>query len=312
MKKNFSMQRHWNSMHGFSRRLSGGILVLAALVLAYFWFYRLAPMRHLANSKWVETHTEKARWLEEQKDYNRRGSSPDLEFRGDRIGYYGDKKWFLWLVDKATTDKRFRVCGCTETALALMCNQHADSWEEWMKENHNRTQEEWVREGFLKYGVTVHLPSDANDAEALLKLMAQKTWNFLWGGPQGTNAPDAIPDYVQYNAYRWLRDLGFKSTTFARSNATLVASPEMTLALLKYASWQAAFPDAERDNLGVFAFAKRSENGVGFAPPAITKPWVNLAVYGSIVVLLAMGLWLSVFRSRAKVPTSEANENAPP
>lgn len=297
-------------MCGFLRRLSGGILVLAGLVLAYFWFYRLAPMRHLADSKWVETHTEKTRWLEEQKNYERLGSSPDLEFRGDRIGYYGGKKWFLWLENKATTDKGFRVCGCTETALALMCNQHADSWEEWMKANHNRTQEEWVRDGFLKYGITVHLPPDANDVEPLLKLMAQKSWNFLWGGPQGTNAPDAIPDYVQYNAFRWLRDSGFKPTTFARSNATLAASQDMAIALLKYANWKTAFPDAERDDLGVFAFAKRPEIGLGFAPPTITRPWVSLLVDASVVALLALGLWLSVFRRRTKIQTSEANENA--
>src|SRR5580765_3540754 len=115
MRNTFRMQRNCSSTCGFLRRLSGGILVLAGLVLAYFWFYRLAPMRHLVDSKWVETHTEKARWREEQKNYERLGSSPDLEFRGDRIGYYGDKKWFLWLANKATTDKGFRVCGCTET-----------------------------------------------------------------------------------------------------------------------------------------------------------------------------------------------------
>ena len=280
----------------YVRRISGGILFLAGLVIAYFWFYRIAPMRHLADSEWLESHTEKARWLEEQKDYKRMGSSPDLEFRGDRIGFYGDKKWFLWLENKATTDKSFRVCGCTETALALMCNQHADSWEEWMKANRNRTQEEWVRDGFLKYGVSVHLPPDASDVEPLLKLMGQKSWNFLYGGPQGTNAPDSIPSYVQYNAFRWLRDSGFKPTTFACSNAVLVASRDMATALLKYANWQSAFPYAERDNLGVFAFAKKPEFGLGFAPPLMTRPWVGLAVWGSVVVFLSVGLWLSVFR----------------
>jgi hypothetical protein len=216
-------------------------------------------MRHLADSKWLETHTEKARWLEEQKDYKRMGSSPDLEFRGDRIGYYGDKKWFLWLEDKATTDPSFRVCGCTETALALMSNQHVDSWEAWMKTNRNRTQEEWIRDGFSKYGVSAHLPPEAGDVEPLLKLIRSKRWNFLQGGPQGTNAPEAIPDYVQYNAFRWLRDSGFSPATFARSNATLVASPDMTVALLKYENWDSAFVNAERDNLGVLAFAKKAD-----------------------------------------------------
>lgn len=126
----------------FLRRISGVFLIIAGVVIAYFWFYKFAPTRHLADSKWLETHSEKARWLEEQKDYKRMGSSPDLEFRGDRIGYYGDTKWFLWLRDKAATGKDFRVCGCTETALALMSNQHVDSWAEWVKTYQNRTQEE--------------------------------------------------------------------------------------------------------------------------------------------------------------------------
>jgi len=298
--------QHHAIMRTTIKQLFGAILVLVGLVVAYFWFYRLAPMRHLADSKWLETHTEKARWLEEQKDYERMGSSPDLEFRGDRIGYYGDKRWFLWLESKAATDKNFRVCGCTETALALMSNQHADSWEEWLKTNQNRTQEEWVRDGFLRYGVSVHLPPDVSDVEPLLKLMGQKSWNFLSGGPQGTNAPDSIPDYVQYNAFRWLRDSGFTPTVYARSNAALVASQDMAMALIKYANWHGAFSLAEHDKLGIFAFARKSDTDGGFAPPLITKLWVGVVVYSSVVVFLSVGLWLVAFRKRKPPSTSEA------
>lgn len=286
------------------RRLTSGVFLLAGLVIAYFWFYRLAPMRHLEDSEWLETHTEKDRWLEEQKDYRRMGSSPDLEFRGDRIGYYGDKKWFLWLESKATTDENFRVCGCTETALALMCNQHPDLWEGWIKTNQNRTQEEWVRDGFSKYGVSVHLPPEASDVEPLLKLIGQKSWVFLLRGPQGTNAPDSIPDYVQYNAFRWLRDSGFKPLTFTRSNTTLVASQPVAFGLLKYANWQTAFSDGERYGLGVFAFAKKSESGAIFRSPLITRFWVNVAVTGSVIVLLFLGLWMATFRKRKSPQTS--------
>lgn len=263
-------------------------------------------MRHLADSRWLGTHTEKARWLEEQKDYERMGSSPDLEFRGDRIGYYGDKRWFLWLENKATTAKNFRVCGCTETALALISNQHPDSWEEWMKTNQNRTQEEWVRDGFLRYGVSVQIPPDVSDVEPLLKLMGRNSWNFLSGGPQGTNAPNSIPDYVQYNAFRWLRDAGFKPTAFARSNATLVASQDMAMALIKYANWHGAFSLAEHDNLGILAFAKKSDPDFGFARPLIATPWVSVVVYGSVIVFLSLGLWLAAFRKRQTPQNSEA------
>jgi len=263
-------------------------------------------MRHLADSRWLGTHTEKARWLEEQKDYERMGSSPDLEFRGDRIGYYGDKRWFLWLENKATTAKNFRVCGCTETALALMSNQHPDSWEEWMKTNQNRTQEEWVRDGFLRYGVSVQTPPDVSDVEPLLKLMGRNSWNFLSGGLQGTNAPDSIPDYAQYNAFRWLRDAGFKPTAFARSNATLVASQDMAMALIKYANWHGAFSLAEHDNLGILAFAKKSDTDFGFARPLIAATWFSVVVYGSVIVFLSLGLWLAAFRKRKTPQNSEA------
>jgi hypothetical protein len=274
------------------------ILLIAGLVLAYFWFYMLAPMRHLADPNWIENHTENARWQEEQKDYERMGSSPDLEFRGDRIGYYGDKKWFLWLEDKATTDKSFRVCGCTETALALMSNQHSESWEEWMRTNRGRTQEEWIRDGFAMFGISAHLPPDGSDVEPLLKLIGRPSWNFLLGGPQGTNTPERIPNYVQYNAFRWLRDSGFSPSTYACSNATLAASQVMTVALLKYANWHSSFEFAERDNLGVLAFAKKSDSDNWREHTFFTNPWLIAAADGSIIAFLLVGFRLVASRRR--------------
>ncbi len=226
------------------------------------------------------------------------GSSPDLEFRGDRIGYYGDKSWFVWLKNKATTDKNFRVCGCTETALALMSNQQVNSWEEWVKTNLNKTQEEWIRDGFLKYGVSIHLPPDTNDVESLLVLIGKRRWNFLQGGPQGTNAPGAIPDYVQYNAFRWLRDSGFNFMAYARTNTTLIDSQDMTIALIKYANWRSTFSSAERSGLGVLSFGKKSESDFGFAPPLIAKSWFLGVVYVSIFVFPLMGIWLLAFRKK--------------
>jgi hypothetical protein len=272
------------------------VALFAALMAAYFWFYKLAPKRHLADSKWIANHTEKARWIEEQRDYERMGSPPDLEFRGDRIGYYGDKRWFLWLADKAATDKNFLACGCSEAALGLMSNQHPDSWSEWMKANRNRTQEEWIRDGFSQYGVSVHLPPDAHDVEPLLKLIGRPTWNFLMGGPQGTNAPEDVPDYVQYNAFRWLRDSGFNRSEYVRSNATVAASRDMTIALLKYANWQSSFEFAQRDHLGVLAFAKEPENDQWrdlFENHAwFSRPSVIVAADSLIVALLLIGFWL--------------------
>jgi hypothetical protein len=209
------------------------------------------------------------------------------------------------LEDKATTDKSFRVCCCTETALALMSNQHKDSWEDWMKTNRNRTQEEWIQDGFSKYGVAAHLPPDPSDAEPMLKLIGRKSWNFLQGGPQETNAPEAVPDYVQYNAFRWLRDSGFSPSTFARSNATLAASQDMTIALLKYANWRNAFSFAEGDKLGVLAFTKKSDLDADFGPPRLMKSWVAVLVDSCVLLFLLAGLWLLALRKRKSLPTPD-------
>jgi hypothetical protein len=298
------LKQHWRILG----KLTGLLLILAGSFVAYGWFYKLAPMRHLADPHWRDTYSEKARWLEEQKDYQRMGSSPDLEFRGDRIGYYGDKKWFLWLEDKATTDKKFRVCGCTETALALMSNQHVDSLEEWMKINSNRTQEEWIRDGFSKYGVSAHLPPAASDVEPLLKLIGRKGWNFLVGGPQGTNAPEAIPSYVQYNAFRWLRDMGFDPTGFAISNAPAVTSNNLAVALVKYSKWQGTFPS--RNGLGILAFGKKSENSELL--PMLLEPRFLAAAYSFMIVPVLAGSSLLFFlrAKRKSKPCAEQNSGS--
>jgi hypothetical protein len=38
-----------------------------------------------------------------------------------------------------------------------MTNQRVRSWEEWTEANSTRSQEEWIKDGFLEYGVTVHI-----------------------------------------------------------------------------------------------------------------------------------------------------------
>jgi hypothetical protein len=296
----------WFRQHGRNLgKLAGLLLILAGSLVAYGWFYKLAPMRHLADPRWRDSHSEKARWLEEQTDYQRMGSSPDLEFRGDRIGYYGNKNWFLWLEGKATTDKNFRVCGCTETALAFMSNQHVNSWGEWTKTNKGRTQEEWIRDGFSQYGVSVRLPPNPSDAEPLLKLIGRKGWNFLMGGPQGTNAPEAVPSYIQYNAFRWLRDSGFNPTTFAISNATLVATQDLTVALIKYSRWHGEFPG--RDDLGVLAFGNKPERAEPL--PMMLEPKFRAAAYSLMIVpVLAGSLLLFFLRAKRKPkPCAELN-----
>jgi hypothetical protein len=102
-----------------------------------------------------------------------------LCFRGDRIGFYGDKQWFLWLDDRIRNPERFRHCGCTEYALAWRANRHVVSWAQWTDANRSRSQEEWIRDGFMDYGVAAHLPPTSDDTLPLLRLVGRKSWKGL-------------------------------------------------------------------------------------------------------------------------------------
>lgn len=295
----------------FSLAAGGVVLVVAGVLAAYWWHYTLAPSRYLADPTWLAAHSESARWNEEQKDYRRREASPDLCFRGDRIGFYGDKQWFQWLEERIRNPERFRHCGCTEYALALMANRHVDSWSQWTDANRGRSQVEWIRDGFLEFGVNAHVPPSSEDTLPLLRLLGRRSWNVLWGGPQGTNAPGAVPSYIHYNAYRWLRDSGFEPGKFASSNVTATAQTDITAGLLRYSQWRSAYPG--HDGLGVLAFGASQATGFGLGMRSpISNPWVGVGVDALIVVCIVGGGALVWRFTRRTADHREDSEVGPP
>lgn len=292
----FDSKMKWITRHSaFLRRACGCLLIGAGVFVAYWWSYKLAPMRHLADPEWRAAHSAPARWQEEQKKYSRLSASPDLCFAGDMIGYYGEKHWCLWLIEKLHGGGSFRVCGCTETALMQMANQEAKSWKDWADAHRDKTQEEWIREGFAQRGVIVHLPPQPEDTVPLLQVLGHKTWNTLWGGPQGTNAPEAFPTYFQYNAFRWLRDSGFDQTTFAVSNAPALTSDVVRIGLMQYTKWYAAYP--RHDGIGILAFGKASDDTFWGTPPLV-KLWVRGAAWFLAAVPILAGVVVLCWKKR--------------
>ncbi len=279
------MKRLYRYFRSVVAAIGFGLMVMG-LLAAYWWHYRLAPTRHLIDPAWRAAHSEAARWKEEQEDYRRVGSSPDLCFRGDRIGFYGDKKWFLWLDARIRHPDGFRHCGCTDYALALMANRYMDTWANWTDANLGRSQEEWIRDGFLDYGVTVHLPPTPDDRLPLLRLLGRKSTN-------APDAVDAVPSYIHYNAYRWLRDSGFDPSEFASSNSKVFAEPGIVAGLTQYCQWYAAYPG--HDGLGVLAFRRVEATGSSFdlCPRMAKQPVVvgvdvliwSCTVGGAVLVL---------------------------
>jgi len=265
-------------------------------------------MRHLANPDWCAAHSAQARWDEEQKNYRRLCASPDLCFRGDMIGYYGDKQWCLWLIDKMNGGGNFRVCGCTETALMFMANRYEQSWKNWANLHRGESQEEWIKDGFAQRGITVHLPPTLEDTLPLLGVLGHKTWNTLWAGPQGTNAPDAFPNYLQYNAFRWLRDSGFNQTAFAASNATTFTDDVVRIGLLQYTKWNAAYRIG--DGVGVLAFGKAAHKERPFGPPLILKSWFQAVAWLLVIVPIVAGSSMLLGRKK-RVVESSPGDGAP-
>jgi hypothetical protein len=115
-----------------------------------------------------------------------------------------------------------------------------------------------------------------------------------------------VASYIQYNAYRWLRDSGFSVGQFVSSNATVSAEPLIVSGLLRYSQLLAAFPGSA--GLGVLDFGADEKVRVDLdMRPVFFKPWVGHGVdtITSACVLGGVGL---ILRSRKRAPEPERGE----
>jgi hypothetical protein len=272
--------------------LLGVAMVGAGVVAGYFWFYRLAPVRRLLNPDWRRTHSAAATWAEEQKDYRRNDVSPDMFFRGDTLGYYGNKDWTVWLLGKLK-EEDFRFCGCTRATLSLLTNQRMDGDRDacvtWLEKHKNESQEQWIQQGFAEYGVKVHLPPEPNDAAALLPLLGD-TEKDAKGEPK-------VPSWLKYNAFRWLRDSDFRWAEYVASHPEWRSTEKTAVGVCRYAAYEAEFPP--EDGMGRLAFAKpgtsRQYDFAGRPPIAgrAAKAIAYVVIFGGIVcggILVIMSL----------------------
>ena len=81
----------------------------------------------------------------------------------------------------------------------------------------------------LEHGVTVHLPPTSDDVEPLLRLLGQQSEDEISERKEGESRPEVVPEYIQYNAFRWLRDSGFQPLRFAASNSGVTLDSNIAL-----------------------------------------------------------------------------------
>lgn len=165
-----------------AKRPSRFLLVLGIVLLVldscaiFMWLYFLQPLRHEGSAEWRATHTDEELWSEIQKRVHR------LEWMHDdvgNVGMRGDKQWTEWVVHRIKPDEDLRSCaiGHKDHALRYMTNQDAGhmggDWIAWWEKNKSKTQEQWIRDGFVANGLKLNNPLDESDIWRLLAAIAE-------------------------------------------------------------------------------------------------------------------------------------------
>jgi hypothetical protein len=277
-------------MKTMALRILGGLLLLTACALAFLWFFWLIPFKHLYSADWSRDHSNYGRWIEDQKSIHRIGVTHDV---GIEMGYWGGKEWTIWIMGHIKSGQDITSCEASHlgNALADMTNQQlgdqSDPWLAWWKTNLNKTQLEWIRDGFASKGVVLQQPLTTNNILALLELA-----NFTTNSTVYTNMPSRLRSSLRFNAYRWLRDSDFKAKDLDINSITVEDKDRIIQDLIDYSEWYGI----HRRDPGKLRI-NRNDSGNGWHDAAFeTRPY-RWTLY-SIIVVLVLGGWFLLRLSR--------------
>ena len=198
----------------------------------------------------------------------------------DLIGYYGDKEWFEWLVENIDNGSGSIIWGTND--FTLMCNHDLRrvSINEWFEAHKSQTQEEWIRDGFREYGLSVHIPPTDEDTMPLLELLGRSVngrIEYMLQPDGSRDATSLVPNYVQYNAFRWLRDAKFWwDQLYPLGDKGASLSAEARLGFAVYKGYEARFPPWESP--GRLSFAEPYHRIGTEAPPPRMSAWSRYEV----------------------------------
>ena len=137
------------------------------------------------------------------------------------IGWMGDATSVPFLIDAlakqgnvpreglyASIDTRFHTLDALQSITNHDAGRNAEDWRQWYERNRDKTQEQWIKDGFVEHGFPVSDPPDDAFVTALI---------------QASN-PKYQPQYLQVNALRILRKV--PSDNVVRLAKPLSASQE--------------------------------------------------------------------------------------
>ncbi len=262
-------------------RIVAALLLLAAGVIGFFWFYQMAPWLRTQNPDWVRQHSAEAYWHEVRKSIQRWGWTHD-DF--GPAGDYGDKEFLTWALVRIRPGDDISSCfvGHQSSAFARITNQsigrEAAAWLEWWDRNQAESQEEWIWDGFDKAGIHVSLPPTEADVIPLLEFLGKE---------------DGLDSYrlsdLQYNAFRWLRDsdLDFEPLEFVFAHSADAARPEIQAGLLRYRRYERSYPIKE--TVGRLCLGAVTDWYDGWYFWRFTHPDEKLRMNALIVALFVVG-----------------------
>lgn len=220
------------------------------------------------------------RWIEEQKQVHRTGADHDSSID---VGRFGDKVWTVWVIRQINLvkpEKENYSCGewpyHLPDAIADMTNQrltNTAAWIGWWETYKNKTQVEWIREGFSQKGIILHQPLTTNDITTLLKLIGT------------TN----MQSNLRYNAKRWLRDSGISANQVHLKEVPFEEQDQIAKGLVSYAFWHGEYWNAP----GQLAIVEGDiGNSWKFGEPTIEHTPFKLTVIALIIATALTGIFL--------------------
>jgi len=215
----------------------GSVLVAGSSVVAFLWFWLLAPCRHVSNGEWVATHSAEALWEETQRKILRIGWGHD---DGSMVAGYGGKEWAAWIISGIREGQDIGDCrrGHKDSALQGMTNQGAGftakDWLDWWGRNRNKSQRQWLLDGFAQNGVVLQWPLSREDRLRLLEVMG---------------ADEKQPRGYRLSAFRLLRDSDFDPETITVRDLPPGRADPMLKGLVRFSKWSAMWP--ELDGVGL-------------------------------------------------------------
>jgi hypothetical protein len=263
--------------------------MVGSACIAYFWFSKIGPWRHVCDPNWLRQHSEEAYWNEVKISISRLGWQHD-EFAP--AGSYGDAQFMAWMMARINPGDDISSCvaGHKDNAFREITNQDAGenaiAWLNWWKVNKSKSQVEWLRDGFAQHDITVTIPPSNEDTVPLLRLLGD------------SSEPETVPPFVKHNAFRWLRDSDFNPVEFALSDDAGSLDDTARAGLLEYLRRERYWP--KKDRVGILAFGEMEDPYSGFLIPAMLEPKFQATVYALIVGPLCIGIGLVAWTFRRR------------